>query len=354
MANRRTLVTFLLVLPLCGLLGCKKNCEAPIWVTISPSEMGFSSPDLSGFMAVDTSDGIYVLQWNTVTEIMEYAYKPKGGNWSRHELLNYWNALNYTTASDDDGTVWLLCEAYLYHMKDGEILTQYTVTNPSSTYQYNSFRGVSTGGGRVWLLNTYSGLYELIPESGNLIHYPDTSEQGDYYRLAADDLGNVWVAKKSYYNALMHLDLNRDWVYVDRSDPFFDCPSCYPNNENYYVFAMRLEYTPDNRLYLLTRNTGESFPYMIWTMENDSLVALTGNIGAYGRLRSDPYGDVWVYGRSDGELGRYENGDVTTINIGDVYGTGVYTTDVQFDSHHNMWVANYNGIAVYNENGVEY
>ncbi len=354
MNHLRTINLAVALIILGALTGCRKNSESPTWVTMSPSDIGFSSSTFGGFMAMDTSDGLYVIQWNPESDLTEYAYRPKGGNWIRHELLNYEKTLNHTTANDDDGTVWLLAEAYLYHMLDGEILRRYEISNPNTTYQYNAFRGVSVGGGRVWLLNKLSGLHELNLETGILTHYPDTSATGDYHRLAADDFGNVWVAKDSYYNGLMHLTSAGDWVYVDRSNPVFDCPSCYPNSENYYVFALRLEYTGDNRLYLLTRNTWHDFPYALWTVQDDSIVLLTEeSLGAYSRLRSDPLGRPWIHGIQDGHFGVFENGMFTYISLSEAYQEPVYSIDMQFDSHQNVWVSTNKGIAVYNVNGVD-
>lgn len=337
-----------------GMASCEKQDEPCTWVTFSPSDMGFSSSVFNGFLATDTSGGIYAIQVNLETDAVEYAYKAKGGNWVRTELFDDWRALNHTTSNDVDGTVWLLSEAYLFHMRDGEIIEQYEISNPTFTTAYNRFVGVCARAGRVWLLHGDDGLHELMPETGQLVHYPDTSASEDYIRLAADDFGNVWVSKDNYYNGLMHLTPAGDWEYIDRSDPFFDCSGCIPGYEEDYMYATRMDYGLDNQLYLLRHTTAGFFVTDLYNLQGSSLVKLEQELAGYGRLRTDKMANPWLYGNSDGSVTKYENGTLTTMNIGDAYGTGAYTTDLQWDIDGNLWIANANGVAVYNENGVEF
>lgn len=337
------------------IFGCKKEDDSIKWLTFCPADMGIDDDLLEASLVVDTGGGVYVLNWNRDTEAVEYAYRSEFGSWRQQQLLDYDLALNYTTASDDDGSVWLLAEAYLYHVLQGEILNRFEVTDPAWTLQSNSFRGVATGAGRVWLLNSRDGVHELNKETGELTHYPDTSSVDNYDRITADDFGNVWVAKDSYYSGLMHLTPTGEWEYIDRSNPVFDCPSCYPVYQGHYVHANRLEYSATNQLYMLTRNTDNVLPVQLRTLENDSIVPLTENLGLYTRMRTDPLGGAWVYAHySDGTLAKHGSGSVETINISQAYGSVEFINDMQFDGRHNMWISTIKGVAVYNKNGVAF
>lgn len=351
------------VMVFCIFSGCKKETIEPEeeghWKSYTLQEMGMGNTASlhTSRIWIDANDNVYVYEHYGSPHI---CYLPKDGStWSSQVLSTgvFYETI-YDMEADEDGTMWVLGNARVLEMKEGEILNSFQVLGEDTAGIFNHFIDLERSSNGLWMTHVDQGLFELNTSTGVIIHHPDTFGYGDkdYLKATTDPWGGLWVPRNDTGFAMLRFDvLEQTW---QNSSPlgYFGL-----GEENNYWFGS-VEMNHHGIMYLLQLDGSTPHAIYILNTKPDGGYAFATHAAQdyfdadhdYQQLALDRYGIIYMY-KSESQrslISKFLNGYwETPVDVSKVFVGNVNINHVAFDSKNNMWLATSKGVAVNSESG---
>jgi len=353
----------MLVLSLLGSSGCKKEEPIhPTWITYTSEETGIE--DFRTFnICSDPHGNIYAVQSTGVENTYNVFYHKKGTeNWTTVEFpfvahdpysITDGNHMQSTT----DGSVWLLGREEMVRFKDGKVKQTYNLSHLIASGSTVGVSRFATYQDQVWLLHGSYGLYNLNTETGETQHFPQPGYSGINRLLAIDHQGNKWIAKRNYGDNVIALTTDGVWLTANDPDSLVVCPECATWASPAYENFRGMTVDSEGNVFLYDYN------YRLFRVSDLTIQGMTLSIGYYfDGMTIDHQDQLWFYKTDrlnptpqESRLYRYNGGSSpSVVDLTEAFEGNVWPYDLTFDHNNNAWAATNMGIAVYNENGVEF
>lgn len=361
----RTYLAVLLLLLFFGFNSCKKEDPLhPVWMTYSAEETGLVDQREFNICA-DVSGNIYALQSTDSADIFKLVYHKKGSDgWQTTELSFVRQDPWYVTDENHmkattDGSVWLLGKEEMLRLKDGEVSQRYSLNSLIEQGSAVAVSRFATFGTEVWLLHWSNGLFQLNTETGEPLSFHDPGYSGTDILLSIDSEGNRWIVKQNYPHNVIALASDGSWKTVNDPDSLIGCPACPSTGYGVPAYddfrGMVSDAVGNTYLY--------SIDYQLLRISNGTVQSMALSIGPnYDAMTVDHDDRLWFYKTGltsyfsgDSRIYRYNGGSSpTVVDLTDTFEGNVWPYDLTFDHNNNTWISTNKGIAVYNENGVEF
>jgi ligand-binding sensor domain-containing protein len=252
-----------------------------------------------------------------------------------------------------DGSVWLLGSEEMVRFKDGKVKQTYDLT--ALIVSGMGVRRFATYRNEVWFAHWNYGLLQLNVETGDIMSVPDPAYADRNDLLSIDSDGNKWTTKAVYEYNLRGLMADGSWQTAIDPDSLIGCPQC-PNWEAYESFR-NMNSDGLGNTFLFT------YDFSLLRLRNGVVEAMALGFGfRFDGMTIDRNNQLWFYKTNHStsipqEAGLYRyNGSLapTVVDLTEAFKGNVWPYDLTFDHNNNAWVATNLGIAVYNENGVEF
>ena len=355
----------------CGLLACcvtlfygceKDEADYGSLVVFSAEEIGLETFK-NYTICSDVNGNIYAVQETDDEDVFNLFYLQKGNDdWSTIAFSFVAQDPYYVTDKNNmktttDGSVWLLGHEEIVRFKGGGILQTYPIDHLIVTGSELGVSRFATFGNEVWLLHWNYGLFQLDITTGETVGYQDPGYSGTDMLLAIDNDGNKWITKNNYDHNVIALMADGSWQTASDPDSLIGCPECVMWGGTTHESFRGIETDAIGNTYLQS-DIGKLF-----RLSNGVIQSMAINYMSYtDGFIMDRNDNLWFYRThsivtmpKSSILYRYNGGTAEqVIDLTAAFSGNVWPYNLTFDHNNNAWVASNKGIAVYNENGVEF